>query len=550
MQYLPKIGRANTVKRLSVVHFSTLLMLCSAAGSLGQTPGPYTVTNLGTLGGSESRAYSINNSGQVVGESNTATNGFRGFLYSAGAMTDVGSLGGSTSVANWINDAGQIAGDSQTSLFRGHAFLKTGPAMTDLGTLGGRNSRAITVNNQGLVGGCADTPTAVRAYLYGTTMTEITSLTGDFSCVYAINGLGHAVGETLRTDFTTHGFLYNGATTDLGTLGGRYSNAFNINGAGQIVGESSRADRTIHAFMYSGGTMNDLGTLEGSDSAAFGINSAGVIVGTSWIKGDTDVHAFIYTGGKMYDLNALLPANSGWVLNEARSINDAGQIVGTGEFNGATRGFLLDPVVVRNHPPVANAGPDVKGECAGSDGYRVRLDGSGSSDPDGDPLTYTWTGPFGTLRGAVVYPNFGLGAHTVTLTVEDGKGEKATDTLVVTTLDTGAPTLAVSLTPTVLWPANHKLIRVTAATKAADACGSATVALMDIKSNEPDNGLGDGDEPNDIQPQPDGTVLLRAERSGHGNGRIYEFTFEAKDAAGNTVAKKAQVTVPKNASGR
>jgi probable HAF family extracellular repeat protein len=45
----------------------------------------------------------------------------------------------------------------------------------------------------------------------------------------------------------------------------------------------------------------------------------------------------------MKDLNTLIPANSGWFLQEARGINDAGQIVGSGWNNGQYRAFVLTP---------------------------------------------------------------------------------------------------------------------------------------------------------------------------------------------------------------
>ena len=47
----------------------------------------------------------------------------------------------------------------------------------------------------------------------------------------------------------------------------------------------------------------------------------------------------------MKDLNTLIPANSGWVLTEARAINSSGQIVGNGIKDGEQRAFLLKPVV-------------------------------------------------------------------------------------------------------------------------------------------------------------------------------------------------------------
>jgi hypothetical protein len=41
------------------------------------------------------------------------------------------------------------------------------------------------------------------------------------------------------------------------------------------------------------------------------------------------------------DLGSLLPPNSGWALESANAINDAGQIVGAGTINGAFHGFRL-----------------------------------------------------------------------------------------------------------------------------------------------------------------------------------------------------------------
>ena len=85
-----------------------------------------------------------------------------------------------------------------------------------------------------------------------------------------------------------------------------------------------------------------------------------------------------------------------------------------------------------NQSPVADAGANDIVEWAAG-GSQVTLDGSGSSDPDGDTLTYTWTGPFseggGTVTGVDPTVTFqSLGLHTITLTVDDGNGGTDTDT--------------------------------------------------------------------------------------------------------------------------
>jgi DNA-binding beta-propeller fold protein YncE len=73
-----------------------------------------------------------------------------------------------------------------------------------------------------------------------------------------------------------------------------------------------------------------------------------------------------------------------------------------------------------NHPPVANAGPDQSVAVCNQVTAAVALDGSGSTDPDGDALTYTWTGPFGTASGANPTVTLPLGTNAITLSVSDG----------------------------------------------------------------------------------------------------------------------------------
>ncbi|MCB0137100.1 MAG: hypothetical protein KDE01_26015, partial [Caldilineaceae bacterium] len=98
------------------------------------------------------------------------------------------------------------------------------------------------------------------------------------------------------------------------------------------------------------------------------------------------------------------------------------------------------------------------------------------------------------------------------------------------------------VTPNVLWPPNHKYVKVTASVVTApDATLSVTVT-----SSEPDNGLGDGDTPNDIQQLSPNQFNLRAERAGGGPGRVYTVTYTATRACGTSATGVAQVLVPAN----
>ena len=84
-------------------------------------------------------------------------------------------------------------------------------------------------------------------------------------------------------------------------------------------------------------------------------------------------------------------------------------------------------------PPVADAGPDQEVPATSNMDADVTLDGTGSTDPDGDPLAYSWTGPFGgALHGATPNLSFAPGTYTLTLTVHDGRDGTDTDTVVIT----------------------------------------------------------------------------------------------------------------------
>jgi hypothetical protein len=92
---------------------------------------------------------------------------------------------------------------------------------------------------------------------------------------------------------------------------------------------------------------------------------------------------------------------------------------------GNYRGAAVPP---SNQSPVANAGPDVTVDCCGT----ATLDGSASSDPDGDPLTYAWH-ENSTLLSSVSNPelNLAAGEHTLALVVTDPSGLTSSDTVVV-----------------------------------------------------------------------------------------------------------------------
>ncbi len=115
-----------------------------------------------------------------------------------------------------------------------------------------------------------------------------------------------------------------------------------------------------------------------------------------------------------------------------------------------------------------------------------------------------------------------------------------------TTASNPPPTITgAAADPSVLWPPNHRMVNVTVSYDVTDNCplppGSCTLS---VTSNEPINGTGDGNTSPDWIVLDDHHVLLRAERAGNGNGRIYTITITCIDSGGNSSSESVTVTVP------
>jgi probable HAF family extracellular repeat protein/cysteine-rich repeat protein len=123
-----------------------------------------------------SAAYGINASGQVVGEAVVAF-GDHAFLFDGGVMVDLGTLpGDSESVAYDVNDTGQIVGASGAG--RDHAFLYHDGVMRPLGALPGESgSVARAINGRGWIVGWARYGADSHAFLSdGTSVLDLNTL--------------------------------------------------------------------------------------------------------------------------------------------------------------------------------------------------------------------------------------------------------------------------------------------------------------------------------------------------------------------------------------
>jgi hypothetical protein len=187
------------------------------------------------------------------------------------------------------------------------------------------------------------------------------------------------------------------------------------------------------------------------------------------------------------------------------------------------------------------------------------------SDYDGDTLYYSWmdgttilySGSINTQSGGypVQLPDFTtailcIGVHTITLQVSDGINPPVSKIFSVTVYDNIAPSLKPTANQTLLWPPDHRMVNITIKANASDNSGLSPTLTASVLSNEPQDGLGDGDmSPDWTQPvidQNTGTITLqlRSERSGKGTGRTYTIKITATDSAGNSSTADVNVIVP------
>lgn len=356
----------------------------------------YRVTDLGTLGGTYSYAFGMNNAGAVAG--GAATPGQVGglaqtaFLWFHGRMWNLGTLGGKNSAASGVNAGGEAAIGSEIGqqdpdgedvcAFGTHAqcraALWNGRQLIPLpGLPGGRNSFAINVNDRGQAIGFSEngvrdstcaSATANQVMRFEAVLwqpsgkpQELRPLPGDtVGFAFGINNRGQVTGASGSCSDTAlppapngrHAVLWerDGTPIDLGDLGGGAFNiAGSINNRGEVAGTSMSAkDGVVHAFLWTEQTgMQDYGAFPGAfltvPPCCNTLNDRGEMAGFALDPSGNSL-ALVWVNKAPVDLNTLIPNNSGWYLQVAESINDDGQIAGYGLTDGHVHAFLATPV--------------------------------------------------------------------------------------------------------------------------------------------------------------------------------------------------------------
>src|SRR5262249_35571715 len=139
----------------------------------------------------------------------------------------------------------------------------------------------------------------------------------------------------------------------------------------------------------------------------------------------------------------------------------------------------------------------------------------------------------------------GLGTQTYVLRVIDAFAQTDEDSTTATVVDTTPPELSCSVATPVILQTNHNMVGVGLASRARDACGGELPVMVSVFSDEDDEmQTGDGNFSPDAEDIAVGSLRLRAERQGNGDGRVYLILVEATDPSGNRGINCCTVVVP------
>ncbi|MBK6587618.1 MAG: carboxypeptidase regulatory-like domain-containing protein [Acidobacteria bacterium] len=330
----------------------------------------YQIFDLGVVqaGDTASQGFGVSNGGVAVGRSfRTGATQAYSWTQSGGRVALPNLAGRNFAVANSANDNGIVVGTGATTAF-GSGRL---PLVWQNGvvsqlplpageTLGDAND----VTTSGVAVGSVNAGTLQRAVIYSagvaTVITQTTATGCFFTTAFGINDSGRIVGQGIDPNNAARnvGIVYDmssNTATEVGALpGSNGALAFGVSNSGFVTGSSMLNQGSGLPFRWSpsGGMVAvplPVGTTQASGR---GVNSAGWVVGTA---SSAFAIPFVWNGTTTYRLQDLIPANSGWDLStntssSALGISDNGIIVGTGVFNGATRGYAMVPVGVTPTP--------------------------------------------------------------------------------------------------------------------------------------------------------------------------------------------------------
>jgi probable HAF family extracellular repeat protein len=338
-----RLGLSN----LFLIAGSILLIFSkSAVAASASAYASYTVQAVPSLAGVVMTPTAINDLGQVVGQ----LNGTGGFYFNGTTTTSLPVAGYYEANAVGINDSSTICGFGTTQQGDAYVYTQQGSTVTNLGAINQYGTYAYGINNSGQIVGYGEDSTGRydRAVLYsGGTFQNLGTLPGEAgSDGFALNNRGDVVGISANTNGAGFPFIYTaGAMHQIGSVNGR---GLGINDSQQVVGLIAggfgEAFYDNYATSFYSAVPAPVGFL---GSILEGINDSGVAVGdcstSSLVEG-----AVYIPGQTMVPFDQLLaPSASGWNISSSAAINNLGQVVGVGSFDGgSSQVVILTPVAV------------------------------------------------------------------------------------------------------------------------------------------------------------------------------------------------------------
>lgn len=338
------VSSVASIFSLSV--FSFFIPLFSPHFCEAQTGLSYRVVPLGTnfSSGGNSYSYRMSDSGIfTTGITRPDSNNvYRPFTFSrsTGFVELPSPFGFGYSWGQSINDSGKtlIAGGS-----RSYVYDRDTDTYQELPNIfGGTSVGAQDINNNLIVGAARAGSGELRAFLWNNgVFTDLTALYG-ITDALKINDAGDIMCvRNYEPCLISNGILH--IISSSGNYGGDPNG---MNNSGTVVGMSVDTTGLARGFKYNG-VSQVLPIVNGFNPAhPKDISDCDQIVGTGFTMPPNAVftRAFLMWNGQVTDLNSLIPANSGWVLEDAVDISrTSGRIIVNGKRNGEPRSAMLVP---------------------------------------------------------------------------------------------------------------------------------------------------------------------------------------------------------------
>ncbi|HIF41679.1 MAG TPA: hypothetical protein EYQ74_11345 [Planctomycetes bacterium] len=337
----------------------------------------YSIADIGSLSPDPShgvRAIEINNRGHVHGENDLPAPPGQGkinaYWWNGHTQEKIYPLAPALSFGGSMNDTGQCVGYSTTASGDLHAYSWESGTTQDIHVGPLTFSKATDINVDALLCGTNSafipgyTISQFRPYVSDTqgNWLDIGTFGGGGGFAYGLNDHMHVIGIAKDAVESMRPFLWSPSTgmQDLGGLG-EFTTPRDLDNFDRVVGVSANPAGDYRAFIWQAGVLTELPTLGGSAGDAKAINDHGVVVGQSTDSGEVQ-YATLWPGGtagpvKLQD--AIRPTTS-WVLTGASGINELGEICGTGKLNGVQRAYRLTPLVRGSR--LSGAQPGISGQ--------------------------------------------------------------------------------------------------------------------------------------------------------------------------------------------